>query len=92
MVSKDSIHLQSTLSDDEIVERFTLVLLHSATGGDIRGFLSPVVNTCSWNSDVVACNDESSVVSLNLGKFVNFRRLLSCSSNPFPSQDHYLPT
>jgi hypothetical protein len=86
----DSSALQSTLSDDELVERFALVLLYYAAGGeswsDQVDFLNPLLNTCSWNSIVdsiqyrqqvvdgtrvlgVGCNNEGSVVTLDLGKF-----------------------
>jgi hypothetical protein len=79
MVDRDSSTLQSTLSDDELLERFALVLLYVATGGeswlDQAGFLTPL-NTCSWNSIVdgpkvlgVGCNGEGSVVTLDLCKF-----------------------
>jgi hypothetical protein len=80
MAYSDSIDLLSTLSDDELVERFTLVLLYYAAGGenwsDQAGFLSPLNNTCSWNSIVdgttrvlgVSCNEEGSVVMLDLCK------------------------
>jgi hypothetical protein len=70
--------LQFTMSDNELVERFVLVLLYFATGGpswsDRARFLSPSLNICSWNSTVgfnrgVFCNDEGSVVKLILGKF-----------------------
>jgi hypothetical protein len=76
----DSTTLQSTLSDDELVERFALVLLYFATGGgswlDQAGFLTPLTHTCSWNSIVddiipVGCNEEGSVMTLDLSKFPN---------------------
>jgi hypothetical protein len=81
MAYNDGTDLQSKLSDDELVERFALVLLYFATGGeswlDQAGFLSPLNNTCSWNSNVdgtralgVGCNDEGSVVTLDLCKFL----------------------
>jgi hypothetical protein len=78
MVEKDNTELQSTVPDDDIVERFALVLLYFATGGeswsDQAGFLSPMNNVCSWYSFVdgtkgVECNDEGSVVILDLCKF-----------------------
>jgi hypothetical protein len=57
MAYSDSTTLQSALSDNELVERFALVLLYFATGGrtwlDQAGFLTPL-NTCSWNSIVDA--------------------------------------
>jgi hypothetical protein len=81
MVDNDSTDLQSTLSDDELVERFALVLVYFATGGgswlDQAGFLTPLLNTCSWNSIVdgtrvlgVGCNGQGSVVTLDLCKFL----------------------
>jgi hypothetical protein len=84
MVDNDSTDLQSTLSDDELVERFALIHLYFATGGaswlDQAGFLTPLLNTCYWNSIAVdsfgetrglgaGCNDEGSVVTLDLCKF-----------------------
>jgi hypothetical protein len=69
--------LQFTMSDNELVERFVLVLLYFATGGaswlDQARFLSPSLNTCSWKTGVggLGCNDEGSVVSLDLSKFPN---------------------
>jgi hypothetical protein len=77
MVDKDSTDLQSTLSDDELVERFALVLFHFSTGGeswlDQAGFLNPLINTCSWKSVYggagVDCNDKGSVTTLDLCKF-----------------------
>jgi Leucine-rich repeat (LRR) protein len=81
MTDTDSTDLQSALSDDELVERFTLVLLYFATGGESwwnqAGFLNPLLDTCSWNSIVegtrillgVGCNDEGSVTTLDLCKF-----------------------
>jgi hypothetical protein len=73
MADNDSTDLQSTLSDDELVERFALVLLYFATGGR-SWFLTPLLNTCSWNSIGegtilgVGCNAEGSVVTLDLCK------------------------
>jgi hypothetical protein len=84
MVDNDSSDLQSTLSDDKLVERFALIHLYFATGGgswlDKAGFLTPLVNTCYWNSIAVdsfgdtrglgtGCNDEGAVVTLDLCKF-----------------------
>eukprot|EP00978_Attheya_sp_CCMP212_P016812 scaffold44411_cov45-Attheya_sp.AAC.1 len=68
MANSDSTDLQRTMSDDELVERFVLVLLYFATGGanwlaQVR-FLTPSLNTCSWNSILygriigVGCNAE----------------------------------
>jgi hypothetical protein len=81
MANIDSIDLQATLSDDELVERFVLVLLYFATGGaswsDQANFLIPSLNICSWNRNVdfirgvLGCNDEGSVVRLDLCKFPN---------------------
>jgi hypothetical protein len=84
MVNNDSIDI--ALSDDELIERFALVLFYLVTGGDSwfdqAHFLSPL-STCSWNSIVerdeekwaitigVGCNDDGSVVELNLGKSRN---------------------
>jgi hypothetical protein len=75
MTNNDSTDLQSTLSVDELVERFVLVLLYFATGGesweDQAGFLIPFNTHCSWNSGElgVVCNDEGSVVTIDLRKF-----------------------
>jgi hypothetical protein len=82
MAYNDSADLQSTLSDDQLVERFVLVLLYFSTDGegwkDQAGFLSSSLNTCAWNSiiDVLrigvgGCNDEGSVVTLYFSKFPN---------------------
>jgi hypothetical protein len=79
MADNDSPDLQSTLSDDELVERFALVLVYFATGGgswlNQAGFLTLILDTCSWNSIVdgsrvlgVDCNDEGHVVTLDLCK------------------------
>jgi hypothetical protein len=76
MANIDSTYsLHFTLSDDELVERFVLVLLYFATGGaswsDQSGFLNIFVNTCSWTrvQGVVACTDEGSIVDFRLRKF-----------------------
>jgi hypothetical protein len=80
MVENDSPDLQSTMSDDELVERAILVLIYFTTGGpswlDQAGFLTPLLDICSWNSMVegtyvlsVGCNDEGSVTTLDLCKF-----------------------
>jgi hypothetical protein len=79
MTNSDSNDLQSTLSDDELVDRFVLVILYFATNGeswwDQAGFLRPLNSHCSWNSGFgrfergVVCNDEGAVVTLNLCKF-----------------------
>jgi hypothetical protein len=95
MAYSDSTSLQSKLSDDELVERFALVVLYFAAGGgswsDQAGFLNPLLDTCSWNGNVgcydkgcvrtwngnspdirslgVGCNDEGSVMTLDLCKF-----------------------
>ena len=80
MADIDSSDLQATLSVDELVERFVLVLLHFTTGGaswsDQARFLSPSLNTCSWNNIFdstigVGCNGNGSVVRLDLRKFHN---------------------
>jgi hypothetical protein len=80
MAHNDSIDLQSTMSDDELAERFAVVNFYFATGGrtwlDQAGFLSPLNNTCSWNSILdgttrvlgVGCNEEGSVSMLDLCK------------------------
>jgi hypothetical protein len=84
MAYSDSITIQSTMSDDELVERFALALLYFATAGeswlDQAGFLTPL-NTCSCNSTVVdffdgttrvlgvSCNEEGYVVTLDLCTF-----------------------
>jgi Leucine-rich repeat (LRR) protein len=80
ILDNHSTDVQSKLSDNELVERFALVLLYFATGGeswlDQAGFLTPLINTCSWNSNGeitsvlgVGCNGEGSVVTLDLCKF-----------------------
>jgi hypothetical protein len=82
MVNIDSADpLQVTPSDNELVERFVVVLLYYTTGGadwrDQLQFLTPSLNICSWNGTVdgttvgVGCNDEGSVVRLGLRKFPN---------------------
>ena len=86
MANSDSADLQLTMSDDELVERFVLVLLYFATGGaswsDQVRFLTPSLNTCSWNSIVdgttigIGCNEEGSVVRFDVGKFPNLSNLL----------------
>jgi hypothetical protein len=77
MIDSDNTTLQSTLSDDELVERFALVLLYFATGGG-ESWLDQQAgfNTCSSNSNGdgtrvlgVGCNDEGSIVTLDLCKF-----------------------
>ena len=79
MVNIDSPDLQATLSDDELVDRFVLVLFYYAMGGaswiDQASFLSPSLNTCSWKTGssrgVLGCNDEGSIVKLDLSKCPN---------------------
>jgi hypothetical protein len=60
MAYSDSITLQSTLSDDELVERFLLVVLFFATGGESwrhqANFLTPSLKTCSWGRIVDGCS------------------------------------
>jgi hypothetical protein len=94
MARNDSSDLQSTMSDDELAERFSLVNFYYATGGESwryqAGFLSPLNNTCSWNSKLegttrvlgVSCNEEGSVVTLDLGKFPKSSTFLfKCCTN-----------
>jgi hypothetical protein len=78
IATKDSTVLRSTLSPEALVERFVLVLLYFATNGasweDQSGFLTPLDGHCSWNSALpgntfLRCNDEGSVVTLDLCKF-----------------------
>jgi hypothetical protein len=82
LTNKDSTDLQSTLSDDELVERFALLVLHFTTGG-ARKFDFPLITHCSWNSagtgnafvegviEGFFCNEEGSVVTLELCKFLH---------------------
>jgi hypothetical protein len=84
MTNNDSTDLQSTLSDDELVDRFAMVHLYFVTGGarwekNQAGFLAPF-NTCSWNNGkgVLLCNGEGSVVWLII--WINF---------PIPQLDIY---
>jgi hypothetical protein len=90
MTNNDSIDLQSTLSEDELLERFVLVIFYFATNGenwfDQIGFLNPWTTHCSWNSytdfvigfeGVVSCNDEGSVMGLVSRKFPHSHRLAS---------------
>jgi hypothetical protein len=93
ITTKDSTDLQSTLSDDALVERFVLVLLYFSTNGeswtDQAGFLNPLNAHCSWISDVLFsptfldCNDEGSVVTLDQGKFSQSSTcyLMNCTNN-----------
>ena len=77
--STDPLHF--TLSDDELVERFVVVLLYFSMKGanwiNQARFLSPSLNICSWNSTiditigVLGCNEVGSVVRLVLSKFPN---------------------
>jgi hypothetical protein len=75
MTNKDSTDLQFTLSEDELVERFVVLVFYFATGGeswsDQAGFRIPLTETCSWNSGElgVVCNNEGSVVEFVLRKF-----------------------
>ena len=80
MADEDSTDLQDDLSDDELVERFVLVVIYYATGGATWGnnrtnFLNSTRSTCSWKDDGsgrgVGCNDEGSVAILVLSKFPN---------------------
>ena len=80
MANIDSTDLQHTLSDDALVERFVFVLLYFTTGGANWSnqflFLSPSLDICSWNAGrsfqgVFECNDEGSVIGLDLCKFPN---------------------
>jgi hypothetical protein len=82
MTNADSTDLQSTLSEDELVERFVLLVLYFATAGENwnsqDGFLNPLNTHCSWNRNIgngfvqgVVCNDEGSVVTLDLSKFLH---------------------
>jgi hypothetical protein len=83
MANIDSTDVQDRLSDGELVERFVLVLFYFATGGenwaDQYLFLSPSLTSCLWNKNTdfiilkgsVGCNDEGSVVLLDLRKFPN---------------------
>jgi hypothetical protein len=77
MAYNDSADLQLPLSDDQVVERFVVVLLYFATDGaswlDPAGFLTSSLNTCAWNAfnKGVGCNDEGSVVTLYFCKFPN---------------------
>jgi hypothetical protein len=77
MTNNDSADLQSTLSDDQLVERFFVVLLYFATDGaswvDQAGFLTSSLNTCAWRivnnysaNTGVGCNDAGSVELLRL--------------------------
>jgi hypothetical protein len=84
MADADSTDLQAELSDDELVERFVLVVLYYATDGDATdrtnkwgfqaNFLTPSLNICSWKDSrrgVYDCNGKDSVTTLRLGKFPN---------------------
>jgi hypothetical protein len=83
MTNEDSTDLQSTMSNDELVERFVLLVLYFATGGESwvsqHGFLNPLNTHCSWNSGElgVVCNDQGSVVELDLCKFSHSHQLAS---------------
>ena len=75
MADNDSASGQADLSSDQLVERFVLVVLYYATGGinwPYQGnFLSPFSNICNWQSQatgVLGCNDEGSVLRLDLCK------------------------
>jgi hypothetical protein len=81
MTNADSNCLLSAMSDDELVERFVLVVLCFATDGerwlDQAGFLNPLNARCSWNSwncgelSGVVCNEEGLVLALDLGEFLH---------------------
>jgi hypothetical protein len=77
MTNDDSTDLQDTMSDDELVQRFALILVYAAMGGGYWLNLPPCsVDTCSWNQIVngytigVGCNDEGSAVTLFLSEFL----------------------
>jgi hypothetical protein len=97
ITTKDSTDLQSTLSDDALVERFVLVLLYFSTNGesweDQTGFLNPLDAHCSWKSGAelgglfsrtfLRCNNEGSVVALALCKFSQSSTcyFMNCTNN-----------
>jgi hypothetical protein len=57
----DNTTLQSTMSDDELLEHCVLVLLYFATGGeswsDQTDLLTPSLNTCPWGRDDTSIPD-----------------------------------
>ena len=77
MADKDSTDLQATVSDDELVERFVLVVFYYATDGANKwnsqaNFLTPSLDICSWKDNsrgVIGCNGKDSVTTLRLCKF-----------------------
>jgi hypothetical protein len=93
ITTKDSTDLQSTLSDDALVERFVLVLLYFSTNGesweDQAGFLNSLNAHCSWKSGAelsrtfLDCNKEGSVVALGLCKFSQSSTcyFMNCTNN-----------
>jgi hypothetical protein len=74
---------RATLSEDEVVERFVLVVLYYATGGGVawkgERFLFPSLKTCDWqiigwpdrSSGGFHCNGKGSILTLDLSKFPN---------------------
>ena len=79
MANNDSPQVQSKLSNDELVERFVIVDLYFATGGaswfEPANILIPYLRTCAWDGSefdaTSVCNEEGSVLRLDLGKFPN---------------------
>jgi hypothetical protein len=84
MANIDSTDLQATLSANELVDRFAMVLFYYTMGGESWSnqacFLGSSLNIGSWNSTpdfftilgVLGCNNEgSSMVRLELSKFPN---------------------